>query len=148
MSNWAQICDFPDYAVSSDGRIMRITTEANTQPGRILIPSSCGKSRYLAVLLYRNGERKLCTVHRLVAKAFVPNPHDKPQVNHCNGKRFDNHSSNLEWVTASENRKHAFRTGLQTPVRGESHGGHRINKIERQILAALGNGAVSKVTSS
>lgn len=128
---WVQIPSFPKYAVSGDGSVMRISEAANSAPGRILIPSSCGKSRYLQVLLYRDGKRKLCSVHRLVADAFVPNPYERPQVNHKNGKRKDNRSANLEWVTASENRKHAFRTGLQTPVQGERHGMHRVNQLRR-----------------
>ena len=51
-------------------------------------------------------------VHKLMAEAFIPNPDGKTQVNHIDGDK-DNYSiSNLEWVTASENMKHAYRTGL------------------------------------
>lgn len=52
-------------------------------------------------------------VHRLVAQAFIPNPQDKPEINHIDGNKINNHVSNLEWVTSSENQKHAFRIGLQ-----------------------------------
>jgi|ERR1039458_423185 hypothetical protein len=118
MTAWARIAKYPDYAVSSDGRVMRVTTEANTRPGLILKPSCCGKSRYPAVLLYRDGKRKLCTLHRLVAEAFIPNPENKPQVNHRDGRKTNNKYLNLEWATASENRKHAFAAGLQIPNTG------------------------------
>jgi hypothetical protein len=52
-------------------------------------------------------------IHRLVAQAFLPNPLNKPQVNHINGIKADNRLDNIEWATSSENRIHAYKTGLQ-----------------------------------
>jgi len=54
------------------------------------------------------------SVHRIVAQTWVKNPKSKPHVNHKDGDKLNNHASNLEWVTQSENQKHAYETGLQS----------------------------------
>lgn len=69
------------------------------------------------VELWKNNKRKVAMIHRLVAEAFIPNPDGKPQVNHKDGNRANNSVENLEWVTCSENSKHAYRTGLARPKR-------------------------------
>lgn len=68
---------------------------------------------YQVCILQRNGEIKAFSVHRLVALAFIPNPLSKPCVNHIDGDKTNNSVSNLEWVTRSENEKHAHATGLK-----------------------------------
>ena len=74
------------------------------------------------VELCKNGKRKQYKVHRLIAETFIPNPENKPQVNHKNGIKDDNRIENLEWVTLSENRQHAYDTGLQVALKGEKNG--------------------------
>lgn len=70
------------------------------------------KFGYARVILCKNGKSRKHPVHRLVAIAYYPNPENKPQVNHIDGNKLNNHKDNLEWNTASENTQHAFDTGL------------------------------------
>jgi hypothetical protein len=71
---------------------------------------------YYVVNLCKNGKIKTFTVHRLVAQAFVPNPKNKPFVNHIDGDKLNNYYKNLEWCTQSENMKHASMLGLRKYV--------------------------------
>lgn len=67
---------------------------------------------YVRITLTHSGKSKEFFIHRLVAIAFIPNPENKPQVNHINGIKHCNYVYNLEWATASENCKHAYNNGL------------------------------------
>ena len=62
------------------------------------------------------------TIHRLVGEAFVSNENNKPEINHIDGNKTNNHYTNLEWCTRSENCQHSFDIGLQQPKRGELNG--------------------------
>jgi hypothetical protein len=87
----------------------------------------------------RNGTCKLFRVHRLVAEAFIENPDHKPYVNHRNGIKSDNQVSNLEWVTHSENIRHAFDNGLINSAKGIAAGNNKLSEddvisIRREYL--------------
>lgn len=81
------------------------------------------KDGYLVFSLhFADGSRITAKIHRLVAQAFIPNPLNKPEVNHIDGNKQNNWVGNLEWVTGSENITHAFRTELKhAPAEGENH---------------------------
>ena len=69
---------------------------------------------YTQACFSKAGKRKFFKVHRLVAAVFIPNPSNKPYVNHKDGNKRNNRVDNLEWCTCSENHKHAYDTGLRT----------------------------------
>lgn len=87
---------------------------------------------YVVVKLYRNGGYTRVGVHRLVASAFIPNPENKPFVNHKNGIKHDNNVSNLEWVTSHENHIHAALNDLK--AHGERHG---ISKLDNEKVIEI-----------
>ena len=108
------------YSITSAGNV--ISTNPNNprrgQPYRIK-PFLFKQSGYLQVLLPIDGKPKYFYVHRLVAQAFIPNPENKPFVNHLNGIKTDNRVENLEWTTPAENAQHSVKIGL-TPQGGAS----------------------------
>lgn len=91
------------YQVSTLGRVK------NSRTGRVLKVGKIGNG-YLIVNLYKDGKRTNYKVHRLVAQAFIPNPQNKPQVNHIDEDKENNYVENLEWSTAKENNNHGTRT--------------------------------------
>lgn len=90
------IDDYENYQVTSWGRVY------SKNKKQFLNPEKHDKG-YLRVELYKGGKGKHFKVHRLVANAFIPNPLNKPQVNHIDGNNQNNSVTNLEWVTNGEN---------------------------------------------
>ena len=80
---------------------------------------------YKIVTIWHRNKGKTFKVARLVAFAFIPNPENKPEVNHLKGK-LDDRVESLEWATSSENQLHAYKAGLQPSKKGE---GHHLNKL-------------------
>lgn len=99
--------DFPEYCITDTGEIYALNY---SKVGKIkkLSPYKNDKG-YLIVHLHNNVNCVKKRVHRLVAETFIPNPENKPQINHINGVKTDNRVENLEWVNNSENQIHRHR---------------------------------------
>lgn len=110
MERWLNINEFPNYDVSSDGRVR------NNRTGRILKPGITVYGYEIVVLSNEYG-RKTKSVHRLVADAFYDGNHDDYVVDHVDGNKRNNFIGNLEFCTSGENNLRAYRTGLKKPVR-------------------------------
>jgi hypothetical protein len=140
---WKDIKDYEGlYMISNLGRIKSLSRQRNeSQPNyitkeKILKPQKMGNG-YLRVSLYK--KKKCCNkaIHTLVAKAFIPNPLNLPEVNHKDGNKHNNNVTNLEWCTDSYNKLHAFKTGLMNAVKGENHGNHKLTDLQVKEIREL-----------
>lgn len=103
---WRNIQNFSIYEISNFGNLR------NKQNGKLLGGNN-SQGLYKSVSIINNdGKRVSKQIHVLVARSFLPNPYDKPIVNHLDGNKLNNYLNNLEWSTYSENVQHAVKTGL------------------------------------
>ena len=118
-----KIKDFPDYKISITGNVWSMKSRKWLKPAN-------NKRGYLYISLRKDGKTYTKTIHNLVAKAFIPNPDNKPQINHIDGNKTNNLVNNLEWVTAKENNQHAWDIGLKENARKASS---EIGKITGKV---------------
>ena len=115
VSTWGKVyrVDRATQILSRDKDLYEVSAQKLTELATEETPKG-----YLRVYLYKNGKRKHHKIHRLVAKAFIPNPNNKPQVNHIDGNKQNNSITNLEWVTDEENKLHRESiNGQDTPYK-------------------------------
>jgi len=96
------------YSVNVDGKVKSLRRNTRVE----FLTQGIYSVGYKGVYLTNNDKGKRVRVHRLVALAFIPNPENKPCVNHIDGNKLNNNVNNLEWCTYSENIIHGFRIGI------------------------------------
>lgn len=132
---WKDIEDFEGlYQISNFGRVKALSKIVNYIDGRnryydekILKPRM--NKGYEGVHLHSSEKSKEVSVHRLVCLAFLPNPENKPCINHKDSDRSNNHISNLEWVTHKENTQHAIKVKRMHPNAPEIN-----NELRNEII--------------
>jgi hypothetical protein len=135
---WKQIKEAPRYEINAEGTVRNIRTKH-------ILKKQINAKGYWVITLHIGPERnhkKSFLLHRLIAEAFIPNPENKPWVNHKNGNTLNYQLNNLEWATPSENQQHAYDTGLKTPSHKSKNQGTqnaRSKLTEKQILWARQN---------
>lgn len=147
---WKNIIGYEGhYQVSNMGQVKSLNYN-RTLKERIL-KGGKGGGGYYQVNLFKNGKIKRYYVHRLVGIAFIPNPENKPEINHIDGNKANNIVNNLEWVTSKQNTEHAFETGLRDKYgfrnidnKGEKHG--RSKLTESQVLEIRDKYSTGKYT--
>ncbi|QEE50332.1 hypothetical protein FUA48_12310 [Flavobacterium alkalisoli] len=114
---WRDVLNYEGcYQISNLGRVKSVERKVKSSRSKTgyrtikekLMTPLLSKYGYYRVHLMKEGKSFIAMVHRLIAEAFIPNPNNKPQVNHINLIRTDNRIENLEWMTNKENMRHAW----------------------------------------
>lgn len=117
---WKDVVGFEgSYLISSFGRVISLKRKSP-----FLLKPKTSKEGYRDVVLYLHGNKTYVHVHRLVAIAFIANPENKPQVDHIDRNRANNHISNLRWCTCSENMRNPLTIEVLRPI---NKGRERLN---------------------
>lgn len=142
------------YKVSDRGDVLSVSRiilskDHNDKPTKAIVDEKILKSKiektgYVSVTVKDRDRRMTFRVHKLVAQAFIPNPENKPQINHINGIKTDNRVENLEWCTQVENAKHAVATGLNTPTIGTRHWNHKHSEEDALLVKTEYEGGMSR----
>jgi hypothetical protein len=143
------------YEISNHGRVRsldRITCDVNgrkhNRKGRIL-KHAFNEKGYIIFGLSVDATLKTITVHRIVAKLFVPNPDNLPEVNHLDGDKANPYFENLAWSSSGDNQRHAYKLGLREPMQGTKSPNSKlkeedVRKIKQLRRDGFSHGAIQK----
>jgi hypothetical protein len=124
---WKPIKGFEGkYEISNYGEVKSLPRNGTVLKPRLML-GFIDSSGYHQVLLLSGKIHK--KIHRLVAEAFIPNPHNKPCVNHIDRIKTNNNVANLEWVTYKENVLHTFKSGYKAQEMQE-HAGSKLDELQ------------------
>lgn len=125
ISNLGRMCSKSRIKIVNSSKRANFTQFIPAKLRKITI-SKHPKHMYYQGLVSVNNVVISVKIHRLIAEAFIPNPDNKPHINHIDGNKLNNAISNLEWCTHKENMQHAWNTGLSKPLRGEFGSGAKL----------------------
>lgn len=133
--NWAPVPGYEGYyevspcaMVRSVDRVIKSGLLKRFVPGSDRSPVKMAGG-YLCVRLHKDGIKKHCFLHRIVAEAHIPNPHNHPIVLHLDNDKSNCHASNLQWGTQSENVQHAWDSGTRTKYEKKKSIAKKIMKL-------------------
>lgn len=123
---YKSIPGFNKYAIDENGNIIN-----KSNPNKLMKLSNDKDGYKKLSIVNDDGVERTVRAHRLVASVFIPNPENKPVVNHKNGIKYDNRVENLEWATIAENTQHSYDNGFQ------------VSKSSTPVLVYLDNNLIS-----
>lgn len=141
---WKDVFGYENaYQISNLGRLKSLERKVKTKGDAFRVKKEktvkLKFNRFNGYLFHQlsiNGIKKNFHIHRLVALAFIPKIENKPEVNHIDGNKSNNHISNLEWCTKSENMSHSYKTNLHKPTKGSING---MAKLTEEIVFQIKN---------
>lgn len=141
------------YEISSLGRVKSLhnlqrkrtneRVKIKPRPKEKILKPTVSTHGYIMYHLTKNNSIFNASGHRIIAQAFIPNPLNKPQVNHIDNNRLNNNISNLEWVTALENTHHCIKQ--KRNMFGEKH---YLSKLTNSIIFSIRKSKEKNVTLS
>lgn len=132
LEDWVVCEDYPSYMINREGQVKSNLTNKILKPSRL-------KTGYICVGLRKDGKSYTVRLHRLLAKAFIPNIENKPHVDHINGVRDDNRLENLRWCTNKENQNFELaRINNSNALKGKKQTKESVEKRAKTLQKSIG----------